>query len=54
MHLKRRMWVNRVQCERAGSPPIPLGIENTGTDAAHIRLKLLQVFGYVKQENMSG
>ena len=54
IYLKRRMWVNRVQCERAGSPPIPLGIENTGTHAEHIRLKLLEVFGYVKPENMSG
>ena len=50
MHLKRRMWVNRVLRERAGSPPIPLGIENTGTHAEHIRIKLLEVFGYVPAE----
>ena len=39
---------------KSREPPIPLGIENTGTHAEHIRLKLLEVFGYVKPENMSG
>ena len=36
--------------------PIPLGIENTGTHAEHIRIKLLEGFGNVsvKPENMSG
>jgi len=53
MHLKRRMWVNRVLQERAGSPPIPLGIGNTGPHAEYILLKLLEIFGYVP-ENMSG
>ena len=47
MHLKRRMWVNRVLRERENAPPIPLGIENTGRHAAYIRGKLNEVFGYV-------
>ena len=50
MHLKRRMWVNRVLREREDAPPIPLGIENTGRHATYIRSKLLEVFGYVPAE----
>ena len=50
MHLKRRMWINRYLREREDSPPIPLGIENTGRYAAYIRSKLNEVFGYVSAE----
>ena len=50
MHLKRRMWVNRDLKEREGNPPIPLGIENTGRNAAYLRSKLSEVFGYVSAE----
>jgi len=44
--LKKRTWINREHHRVEESPPIPLGIENTG-HAAIIRDRLNEVFGSV-------